>query len=144
MKCHGCFVPSLQFSWIVNDYLAGVDLPLGDLPPPPPLPKGAHDPKFDKVVCIACSREMDRFNFASRSGAIVDVCNMHGIWLDAGELVSILHFVKTRHDLGGVPVSDEERHDDMVAQRRLADALAAEAKTLSFLTVAFEKMKIRG
>jgi hypothetical protein len=33
---------------------------------------------------------MDRANFAARSGIQVDVCNVHGIWLDAGELYEIV------------------------------------------------------
>ena len=109
--CHGLFVPALQFSFLVNDYLAGVDLGIGAFPPPPPSLPGRPDPKMEPVTCVACRREMDRVQFASRSGAIVDVCNMHGTWLDGGELVPILHFLKTRAELGDVPLSDQEIED---------------------------------
>jgi Zn-finger nucleic acid-binding protein len=38
---------------------------------------------------------MNRKNFASISGIIVDVCKPHGIWLDHGELASALTFAET-------------------------------------------------
>ena len=110
--CHGMFVPALQFSFILNDYVSGVTLPVGSLPPPPPTSASAKiETRVEKIVCIACHREMDRLNFASRSGAIIDVCNVHGMWLDAGELVVMLHFIKTRAELGEVPLSDAEIAD---------------------------------
>ncbi|MGH7328925.1 MAG: zf-TFIIB domain-containing protein, partial [Polyangiaceae bacterium] len=122
-KCRGCFVPALQFSFILNDYVSGVELPMASLPPPlPPSHGPGVDPRLGSVACIACGREMDRINFASRSGAIVDVCNMHGIWLDAGELVPILHFVKTRSELGEVPISDAERDERAELDKERADS----------------------
>jgi Zn-finger nucleic acid-binding protein len=108
-KCHGFFVPSMQFSMVVNDYVGGVELPLGALLPP--LPPGKDIDRIPTVKCVACDKEMDRVNFASRSDAIIDVCTTHGIWLDPGELVPMLHFVKTRADLGEVPLSEEERQE---------------------------------
>ncbi|MEO7112388.1 MAG: hypothetical protein ABI183_18225 [Polyangiaceae bacterium] len=108
-KCHGMFIPARQFSMILNDYLHAVDLPIGLLPPP--LPPGKEVSHAAAVHCIVCSKEMDRVNFASRSDALVDVCNVHGIWLDPGELLPILHFVKTRATLGEVPLSEAELED---------------------------------
>jgi Zn-finger nucleic acid-binding protein len=110
-KCHGLFVPSLQFSFIVNDYLAGIELPVGKYPPPPPRAQEEIERRFAQVACIACQRAMDRVNFASRSGATVDVCEAHGIWIDGGELVPILHFLKTRAELGEVPLTDVEKQE---------------------------------
>jgi Zn-finger nucleic acid-binding protein len=108
-KCHGVFLPALQFSIIVTDYMNGVDLPLGATMLP--LPPGKQIDRLPILKCIACHTEMDRVNFASRSDAIIDVCAIHGIWLDPGELVPMLHFVKTRADLGEVPLSDAEKED---------------------------------
>ena len=127
-KCRGFFVPALQFSFILNDYLAGVELPIGELPPLPPRPEGTVDPKLAKVTCIACKREMDRLNFASRSDAIIDVCNVHGIWLDAGELVPMLHFAKTRAELGSVPLSDEEKREENEMLRAKLASMAREGR----------------
>ncbi len=122
--CHGVFVPAFQFSILVNDYIADQPLPLGSLPPPPPSFSGASDPKIDLVTCVACRREMDRLQFAARSGAVIDVCNMHGIWLDGGELVAVLHFVKTRAELGDVPLSDQEKVDLAVLEHERIDSEA--------------------
>lgn len=121
-QCHGCFVPALQFTFIINDYLDGIELPLGSLPPPPPRKKAGNDPKLERVICIACKRDMDRFNFASRSGAIVDVCSVHGIWLDGGELVPILHYVKTRNELGEVPRSQAEIDEENASLKALVES----------------------
>ncbi|MEO8877259.1 MAG: hypothetical protein ABI461_16820 [Polyangiaceae bacterium] len=90
----------------MNDYLANVELPLGALVV---VARGHEPDKLPYVDCIVCARRMDRVNFASRSDAIVDICNIHGIWLDAGELIPILHFVKMRTELGEVPITDAER-----------------------------------
>jgi len=114
--CRGFFCPALQFSILVNDYASGVALPLDTLAV---LPPGKEVSRLAFVNCIACGSAMDRVNFASRSDAIVDVCASHGIWLDAGELIPILHFVKTRAELGEVPLSEQEiaDHAALVAER---------------------------
>ncbi|MEO7112389.1 MAG: hypothetical protein ABI183_18230 [Polyangiaceae bacterium] len=96
--CRGIFAGAIQFSMIVHDYVAGVELPLGMLPVNPPSAHPEKDAERNSatVACVACAKEMERTNFAERSGAIVDVCKQHGIWIDAGELVPMLHFVKDR------------------------------------------------
>lgn len=51
---------------------------------------------------------MDRARFAQRAALVVDVCALHGIWLDAGELAGILDFVKQR-TTGQVELDAAER-----------------------------------
>lgn len=123
-RCRGFFVPALQMSQIINDYIVGLPLPLGDHPPPPPTVAVAAS-RVPTVTCIACHRDMDRVNFAARSGAIIDICNMHGIWLDAGELVPVLHFIKTRAERGMVPMSENEIESEADAAMRRAVSNAA-------------------
>jgi Zn-finger nucleic acid-binding protein len=36
---------------------------------------------------------MNRKNFRRISGVIIDECGRHGVWLDAGELEKIRHFI---------------------------------------------------
>jgi len=36
---------------------------------------------------------MNRKNFGRISGVLIDECNKHGVWLDAGELAKIQHFI---------------------------------------------------
>ena len=45
-------------------------------------------------TCPECGRMMHRKNFGKRSGVIVDVCKVHGIWFDAEELDRILTWIR--------------------------------------------------
>ncbi len=45
------------------------------------------------IPCIRCGKLMNRKNFAKISGVIIDECGRHGVWLDAGELDKIRHFI---------------------------------------------------
>jgi len=44
------------------------------------------------IPCPSCGQFMNRRNFGSISGIIIDVCKSHGIWLDHGELERALAF----------------------------------------------------
>jgi Zn-finger nucleic acid-binding protein len=46
------------------------------------------------VKCPVCLRFMNRKNYGSRSGVIVDWCKEHGVWLDGGELGVLLRWTK--------------------------------------------------
>jgi Zn-finger nucleic acid-binding protein len=46
------------------------------------------------IDCPVCKKLMNRINFGSRSGVVVDKCRDHGVWLDGGELRQILEWVK--------------------------------------------------
>ncbi len=48
---------------------------------------------FPMAACPACRSMMERATFAARSGISVDVCNMHGIWFDAGELFQTVRWL---------------------------------------------------
>lgn len=45
------------------------------------------------IPCVRCGNLMNRKNFAQISGVIIDECSRHGVWLDAGELEKIRHFI---------------------------------------------------
>lgn len=62
--------------------------------------------------CPTCAALMNRKNFGMASGIIVDVCALHGIWFDGGELAGVLRFVAS----GGL---ERQRHSD--AERRALD-----------------------
>ncbi|MDH5480700.1 MAG: zf-TFIIB domain-containing protein [Nitrosomonas sp.] len=47
------------------------------------------------IKCPVCHAFMQRTNFASRSGVIVDKCRDHGIWLDGGELLHLMEWKKS-------------------------------------------------
>jgi Zn-finger nucleic acid-binding protein len=42
------------------------------------------------VLCPVCAETMERIEFADMSLVDVDVCALHGIWLDAGELAEVV------------------------------------------------------
>jgi len=50
--------------------------------------------KISYVPCPDCRQLMNRNNFASSSGAIIDLCKQHGVWFDAEELPKIIEFVR--------------------------------------------------
>jgi Zn-finger nucleic acid-binding protein len=45
------------------------------------------------IPCVRCGKLMNRKNFARISGVIIDECSVHGVWLDAGELNKMQHFI---------------------------------------------------
>jgi Zn-finger nucleic acid-binding protein len=44
--------------------------------------------------CPACQQMMNRKNFGSTSGIVIDICSNHGSFFDAGELPRVLEFVR--------------------------------------------------
>jgi Zn-finger nucleic acid-binding protein len=46
------------------------------------------------INCPICQKFMNRINFGTASGVIVDTCKGHGIWLDGGELRHLLEWTK--------------------------------------------------
>lgn len=44
--------------------------------------------------CVVCSELMNRRNYASASGVLIDLCGKHGVWLDHGEIDKILNFIR--------------------------------------------------
>jgi Zn-finger nucleic acid-binding protein len=48
---------------------------------------------LEYIPCVRCGKLMNRKNFKRISGVIIDECRRHGVWLDAGELEKIRHFI---------------------------------------------------
>jgi Zn-finger nucleic acid-binding protein len=48
---------------------------------------------LEYVPCVRCGKVMNRKNFGRISGVVIDECARHGVWLDAGELEKIRHFI---------------------------------------------------
>lgn len=45
------------------------------------------------LECVRCDNFMNRINFKSISGILIDICCDHGIWLDKDELTRIRNFI---------------------------------------------------
>ena len=56
------------------------------------------------LKCPVCSKLMNRVNFGTRSGVIVDRCRDHGVWLDGGELRHLFEWMKA----GGKLLAQEQ------------------------------------
>jgi Zn-finger nucleic acid-binding protein len=69
--------------------------------------------------CPVCSKLMNRINFGKSSGVIVDQCQDHGIYLDAGELHRILAWVRLGGKLRAQANTDAETE---AASRTVAQA----------------------
>ena len=83
--------------------------------PAPPKPNPLREPVTYRP-CPHCRELMNRRNFGRYSGVVVDVCERHGTWFDAGELSRVLAFVES----GGlararVPPPRDRRRPEPVA-----------------------------
>jgi Zn-finger nucleic acid-binding protein len=72
-----------------HPYRQGRSAPPEDVPPLP-----AKVDVNPPVACPVCNRPCDRVEFAGLSRVVVDVCERHGIWLDAGELAQAVARVR--------------------------------------------------
>ncbi len=62
------------------------------MPRLPAVPVGGSGAVLDLVSCPVCKKTLERGRYAGRSPVVVDLCERHGLWLDAGELVELLGF----------------------------------------------------
>lgn len=60
------------------------------------------------IKCPVCSKLMNRVNFGTKSGVIVDRCRDHGVWLDGGELRHLFEWMKAGGKL--LTQEREEQH----------------------------------
>jgi Zn-finger nucleic acid-binding protein len=58
----------------------------------PEGPPGANGAVLELVHCPVCKKTLERGRYAGRSPVVVDLCERHGLWLDAGELAQLLAF----------------------------------------------------
>lgn len=95
---------------------------LGTATPRTPAPTQLGPVRY--LPCPVCHARMNRKNFAERSGVIVDVCKLHGIWFDHGELPRVLAFVEA----GGLREAERRAEDQ---KRALAKEAASAAHYVS-------------
>ncbi len=87
--------------------------------------------KVRYVPCPHCGQLMNRINFASCSGVIVDVCKGHGTWFDRDELSAIVQFIRD----GGMDLSRQKTLHEIEFQRQ---QLRAEEQKVARHTVVTE------
>jgi len=124
-KCHGVFVDVAALERILTERRqARADALLGVARPEPA--GGAVAPQGPMYVkCPDCGQMMNRKNFASGSGIIVDICRSHGTWFDANELPRVIDFVMK----GGL-----ERAEKKEAERMMEAARRTRSQQLAVVT----------
>lgn len=70
------------------------------------------------VKCPVCATMMNRINFGTRSGVVLDRCKEHGVWLDAGELRQLYEWTKA-----GGRLLDKERQEQKKAEALLDEKM---------------------
>lgn len=87
-RCGGLFVTHERLQQLVDDHRAAGLRPV--------LPSETRSAENAAAVtylpCPSCSARMNRKNFGDRSGIVVDVCKLHGVWLDHGELDGVIAY----------------------------------------------------
>jgi len=68
------------------------------------------------LPCPSCNKLMNRVNFASYSGVVVDVCREHGTWFDRDELRRVIEFIRG----GGLDKARARDIANLEEERRLA------------------------
>lgn len=119
-QCQGVFLDGLAIERIIEDRRqARAEALLGELPPSraPAIPPGGKL----YVKCPKCATIMNRRQFATGAGVIVDVCKKHGTFFDVGELPAIIKFVMH----GGL---EKAAHVDLEREREHARAELARAQ----------------
>lgn len=67
------------------------------------------------VKCPGCGKYMNRVNFGSSSGVVMDQCKAHGVWLANGELIHLMEWKRA----GGQLLAEQRQkaHREEVAAR---------------------------
>jgi Zn-finger nucleic acid-binding protein len=74
--------------------------------------------------CLRCGKMMNRVNFGTVSGAVIDVCRGHGTFLDAGELHHIVAFIQD----GGLERARTRKLEELRDEERRIRQLERRAK----------------
>ena len=104
-RCHGLWVDAVTFEHICADHAAQAAV----LHQWAPATKADAAPEVRYRRCLACGKMMNRVNFGKLSGTVVDVCRMHGTFLDGGELHQIVAFIQQ----GGLDRARERRIEEL-------------------------------
>lgn len=132
-RCEGLFLDEVAIRRIIDDRrqaeaLAG-ELPRREVRVVPRAGEKMY------LKCPACRTVMNRRQFATGAGVVVDVCKQHGTFFDAGELPAIIDYVmagglersakKDREHARQQIARDREQHAAMARASARADAMDA-------------------
>ncbi len=81
------------------------------------------------IPCPVCGRLMNRINYGTRSGVIIDRCRDHGLWLDGGELRRIQEWAKAGGRIHHERSQLEQERQELTAERERLRSQAREVST---------------
>jgi Zn-finger nucleic acid-binding protein len=87
-RCGGLWVDVSSFEFICSNAEARQAATGLLIPSPVQL-----DPAVRYLKCPQCQNLMNRMNYASRSGIVINICRAHGVWLDRDEMRQIVAFI---------------------------------------------------
>jgi len=76
------------------------------------------------IKCPVCGKHMNRVNFGTRSGVIVDRCKEHGVWLDGGELRHLFEWMKAGGKLLARERQEQRKQEEAEQEREQRRKLA--------------------
>jgi Zn-finger nucleic acid-binding protein len=104
-RCRGSWMDAASFEHVCADREAQAAFLHQFTSPARPAASGeVHYRK-----CVACGKMMNRINFGRLSGTVVDVCQGHGTFMDAGELHAVVTFIQG----GGFDRARQRQIEDM-------------------------------
>jgi Zn-finger nucleic acid-binding protein len=121
--CHAVFLDHVAIERIVTDHQAArADAILAALPRAPVYltPPGGRM----YINCPVCATIMNRKQFSTGSGVIIDVCRDHGAFFDPGELPAVIDFVM-RGGLAHAREREREREREATKREQANAAFAA-------------------
>ena len=92
------------------------------------------------IKCPVCHKFMNRINYGSRSGVIIDTCKEHGVWLDGGELKKILEWKKAGGEFIHQRSVNEQERIRLKAEREKIERM----KSSVFADEGFSDFTIQG
>ncbi len=76
------------------------------------------------IKCPVCGKHMNRVNFGTRSGGVVDRCKEHGVWLDGGELRHLFEWMKAGGKLLARERQEQRKQEEAEQEREQRRKLA--------------------
>jgi Zn-finger nucleic acid-binding protein len=112
-RCAGTWLDTAAFERVCTDRELDAAILGAGSPLNPPGGPATREIKVEYVPCPACDRRMNRVNFMTMSGVIVDVCKGHGTWFDRDELRRVIEFIRK----GGLQLGSERERERLRAER---------------------------
>nr|HEX4318355.1 zf-TFIIB domain-containing protein [Kofleriaceae bacterium] len=134
--CHGLFVGQPSVRQIIDEHEHGfADALLHELPRREirVIPQSGERMY---LKCPHCKQVMNRRQFATGAGVVIDVCKPHGMFFDCGELPAVIEFVMAG-GLAKAKAKDDERQRaiqrEHLADQRYSEMMARHSSSHAYL-----------